>query len=236
MPKSRKRKNRAPMKRQPPAVPRSVGSAVPVVKATSKRTRFQILRTWYGCVAALVTGLAALTGLILFADWLLDQYSESFPRVSVNSADNNLGRPILFNIANTSKYLNMYRVRLICSVRDDLFTNRTGGKLEFTGPLESGVQAKEETVIMASTHAIFPCDPELAESTSVDVAHNERLKRIMSEIHVKSDYQIRLGFWNRTIKYDSPLFYCSYYRTDVKCYDNKIVDIDLLPNFGDLPP
>ena len=238
MPKSKNRKSAAPGKRQPAVALRSAGSTV-AVQATS-RTRFQILRTWYGRVAALVTGLAALTGLILFADWLLDQYSGSFPLVSINSTDNSLGRPILFNIANTSKYLNMYKVRLICAVNDDLFVNRAGGKLEFTGGLKSGglesaAQAKEETVITASTHAVFPCDPELVEPAPVDVTHNEKLIRLMAAIHIHSDYDIRLGFWNRTIKYDSPLFYCYYSRTGVKCYDNKIVDIDL-PNFGDLPP
>jgi hypothetical protein len=100
--------------------------------------------------------VSAVLGIVLFADWLHDQYGKTFPAVSVKENAASSQRPPAFIVSNLSPYFWMTNIQLICGVDMAAFDVGASGPVGFSVPVTSGIS---NPPIRPGKSVEYRCDP-----------------------------------------------------------------------------
>lgn len=220
MAKSRKRKKAASqIAKQKVPQPRSISTVTRPLPRGRWAARF---------IAGPLAIAAAITGLVTFADWALDQYLQTFPEVAPDYAASASSPYLLFSITNRSKYFDITGAAFDCMLPSQTFTGTRTLVLE-GGNIDPGFSSKDTNItIPAHASVTFACDPAL-EPVSPMVA-GEILHNTSAKLRIRMTYNIPLLFFNKSVRYLSPMFYCSRSSVGLRCTQGPEIPVELPPN------
>jgi hypothetical protein len=162
-------------------------------------------------VLAFAGALGTIAGLILFADWVRDQYEALSPKISPDpvSTAAQASPYLLFAIHNNSKLADFLHVKLGCNLHKQGFKSEGLAATLEGKAVDPGYDAiEQDATITRGGYVTFPCDPAM-ERVQPRIG-SEVLHNVTAELYVSLRYSLHTTLldWPWPLSYRSSTFRC----------------------------